>query len=60
MEFYNNVGFELHIHELEYDLGFIGCAVVYRQIYDVIRVKQIYFDGDHLATQFIESELFDD
>jgi hypothetical protein len=73
MEFFKNVGFEIVVHELEYDLGFAGFAVVYRQVYDVIRVKQLFYEGDHvfvtreeavkilrlLAMQYIEGELFE-
>ena len=74
MEFHKNNGFEIIVHELEYDIGYTGYAVVYRQVYDTIQVKQLFFGGDHvfvtrgeaekilriLATQFIEGEVSDD
>jgi hypothetical protein len=73
MEYFKKVGFEIIVHELEYDLGYTGYAVVYRQVYDVVKVKQLFFNGDHvfvtrgeaekilriLAQQYIEGELYE-
>jgi hypothetical protein len=70
MEFYRKTGFQVHVHELAYDLGYTGYAIVYRQYAEVIRVKQIYFGDDHvfatreeahailrsLVRQYIEAE----
>ena len=74
MEFHKNTGFEIFVHRLEYDLGYTGYAVVYRQVYDAIQVKQLFFGGDHvfitrgeaekilrvLAVQYIEGDTPDD
>jgi hypothetical protein len=56
MEFYNKVGFEVHVDELQYDLGFTGYAIVYRQIGSMIKVKQLYFSDDHIYLTRLEAE----
>jgi hypothetical protein len=72
MEYFKDVGYEINVNQLEFDLGYTGYAVIYRQIYDVVKVKQLYLE-DHifltreearkilqiLVRQFIEGELYE-
>jgi len=72
MEFYNNVASRSSSTNWS-TTRYAGFAVVYRQVYDVIRIKQLFYEGDHvfvtreeaqkilhiLVMQYLEGELFE-
>ena len=73
MEIYKNVGFDVHVDELAFDLGYTGYAVVYRPVFGRIKVQHLFFGEDfvfssrgeaamllkNIAEQYIELELKD-
>jgi hypothetical protein len=70
MEIYKNIGFEVHVDELAYDLGYTGYAIVYRPIFGKFKIHHLFFGEDlvfstrgeasmllkNIAEQYIELE----
>ena len=71
MEIYKNIGFDVHVDKLAYDLGYTGYAVVYRPFFGKYKVQQLFLGEDcvfysreqttvllkNIAEQYIELEL---